>query len=353
MTYLVWRQYRLQWAIALALLAAIAAVELIDGLHMASAWHSLQVACATSSQGPGQGFGGGAGHGGGCLGQSIASVVGNDFRVLSTLVPAVLGILWGAPLIAHEMETGTTSFAWTQGTTRTRWLVAKVGYLMLAAVIWAGAVSALITWWSGPQNAQNADQFQSNYFNTQGLLPIGYAVVAMALGIAAGVLLRRTVPAIAVTLAGFIAIRAWFAEQIQFHLLPAVTTYTSLTSAWFPGGISIIQGSTVVNAAGQDAGGNPITGMVSVPSGNAISTPDIPAACHQYASSVVPSGNPGMGNASPSLVSCLSKAGFRNYFSYQPGSRYWEFQGLETGIYVLMAAILLAIAFSVIRHRDA
>ncbi|HUN34473.1 MAG TPA: hypothetical protein VMU95_20910 [Trebonia sp.] len=342
MTYLVWRQYRLQWAIALALLAAIAVVEVIDGLHMASAWHSLQVACGTTAPTAGQG--------GGCLSQSIVSVVGNDFRILSVLVPAVLGILWGAPLIAHEMETGTTSFAWTQGTTRTRWLVAKVGYLMLAAVIWAGAASALVTWWSGPENAQRGDQFQSNYFNTQGIVPVGYAVVAMALGITAGVLIRRTVPAIAVTLAGYVALRAWFAEQIQFHLLPAVTTYTSLASTWSPGGISIGQGATVINAAGQNVGGSQFSTALYMPNGNPVATSYVPAACHQFLPSPIP---PGGGNASPSLVSCLSKAGFRNVFSYQPGSRYWEFQGLETGIYVLMAAILLAVAFYAIRRRDA
>jgi hypothetical protein len=342
MTYLVWREYRLQWAIALALLAAITAVMLIDGLHEAAQWHSLQASCA--------GIAPTLGHPGGCLGQSIVSVVGNDFRILSVLVPGILGILWGAPLIAHELETGTATFAWTQGITRTRWLLAKVGYLMLSAAAWAGAVTGLITWWSGPENAQRADAFQSNYFNTQGIIPIGFAMVAMALGITAGVLFRRTLPAIAVTLAGFIGLRLWLTDQIQYHLLPAVTTYTSLASTWSPGGISIVQGNAIVNAAGQYVGGNQLSTLLTDPSGSAVATSSIPAACHQYVPSVIPGG---FGSASSALVSCLSKAGFRNYFSYQPGSRYWAFQGLETGIYVLIAAVLLAVAFYVLRHRDA
>ena len=196
MTFLVWRQYRLQWAIALALLAAFAAVGLIDGFHLAAQWHSLQIACAGST---------GRNSGPPCLAQgTVTSVIGNDFRVLSVMVPAILGILWGAPLIAHEMENGTTTFGWTQGITRTRWLVAKMGILLLSAAVWAAAVSALITWWSGPENAQRANAFQPNYFDTQGIVPIGYAVFAMALGITAGVLFRRTFPAIAVTLGGFI-----------------------------------------------------------------------------------------------------------------------------------------------------
>ena len=62
---------------------------------------------------------------------------------------------------------------------------------------------------------------------------------------------------------------------------------------------------------------------------------------------------PGAGgspNADP-LLSCLSKLGFRELTTYQPGSRYWAFQGIETGIYVLSPPPL-AVAF-VVRHRDA
>ncbi len=40
MTWLTWRQYRLQGAIALTLLAAFAAAMLICGFQMAAAWHS-------------------------------------------------------------------------------------------------------------------------------------------------------------------------------------------------------------------------------------------------------------------------------------------------------------------------
>jgi hypothetical protein len=338
MTFLVWRQYRLQWAIALALLAAFAAVELIDGFHMASQWHTLLTTCpaATAAQaGPP------------CLGGKIVSVIGNDFRILSVMVPAILGIFWGAPLIAHEMEAGTTTFAWTQGITRTRWLVAKVGILLLSAAVWAGAVSALVTWWSGPQNAQTANAFQPNYFDTQGTVPIGYAVFAMALGITAGVLFRRTLPAIAVTLGGFIGVRLWFDASIRPHLMTPVTTITSLTSTWSPSGSSWQLGSATLNAAGQNvsSGGSAST-MVDGPV--AFST-SVPAACQKVVNAPSVGGPP---NADP-LLSCLNKLGFRQLTTYQPASRYWDFQGIETGIYVAVAVVLLAVTFYVVRHRDA
>ena len=338
MSYLVWRQYRLQWAIALAVLAAFAAVELIDGLHMASQWHSLLTTCTgttTAEGGPG-----------GCLGRSIVGVAGNDLRSLSVMVPGVLGMLWGAPLIAHELETGTASFGWTQGITRTHWLVSKVGIALLTAAVWAGAVSALVTWWSGPENAQQADAFQPNYFDTQGIVPIGYAVFAMALGITAGVLLRRTLPAIAVVLGGFIGFRLWFDDSVRPHLMTPVTTITSLTSTWSPSGAFWSLGTTTLNAAGQNVSPS---GSSTVFGDGSYTSTSVPAACQKVVNAPGVGGPP---NSDP-LLSCLSKLGYHSSLSYQPASRYWAFQGIETGIYVLVGAALLAVAWYVVRHRDA
>jgi hypothetical protein len=39
--------------------------------------------------------------------------------------------------------------------------------------------------------------------------------------------------------------------------------------------------------------------------------------------------------------------------TYQPASRYWAFQGIETGIFLLLAAALIAVAFAVVSRRDA
>ena len=173
MTWLVWRQYRAQAAIASALLAALAALVLADGFHIASRWHSVLVGCAGS---------------GGCLQQAPTLVNGvmSDLPYFTLIVPVVLGMLWGAPLVASELEARTTDFAWTQSVTRTRWLAIKAGWLLLAAVAWGGAVSALFTWWSGPINAESGTAFTPGQFDTQGIVPIGYAVFAMSLGIAVG-----------------------------------------------------------------------------------------------------------------------------------------------------------------------
>jgi hypothetical protein len=323
-TWVVWRQYRAQGAIALLLLAAFAAVELTSGIRMASAWHALLRVCPVGQGDPSAGPA--------CLGYVETGPVGNDLRVLSVMVPAVAGMLLGAPLVAHETETGTASFAWTQGITRSRWLLVKAGWLLLSAAVCAGVVAALVTFWSGPVNAMRGDQFGGSFFDTQGLVPVGYAVFATALGIAAGALLRRTLPAIAVTLGVFIGFRVVFDTWARQHLMPAVTHLGSLTAPWSPPGIAWILGSDIVDTSGRVFNGTFFDNGYTITD-----------ACGRVAAS----GGPQAG------LSCMQAAGYRMSLTYQPAWRYWPFQGIETGIYLLLAAALVALAWAVVRRRDA
>jgi hypothetical protein len=304
MTFLTWRLYRAQWAIAAALLAAFVAVELATGLSVLSHWHSIMAMCHPNTiEGPDSPCG------------NLISAAGNDLRVLSVLVPAIIGILWGAPLVAQEVEAGTRTFAWTQGVTRTRWLLVKSGWLLLASVLVSGVVAALVTWSCGPVNAGRADTFSSaNYFDVQGIVPVGYAVFATALGITAGAALRRLIPAIAVTLGAFIGVRLLVDDVIRQHLMPAVTTVVSATSTWEPPGLGWVL---------RDIGA-----VRSIPCGQR------PAGVH--------------GNGSGHCLETIGQA-----ITYQPGYRYWPFQAIETGLFVVLAAGLLALAFWLINRRDA
>ena len=141
----------------------------------------------------------------------------------SLAVPAILGMFLGAPAVAREAETGTAHFAWTQAVTRRRWLAVKAGWLLLAALAWGGAVGALVTWWSGPQNAVAASQFNPGSFDIQGIMPAAYSLFAMALGIAAGTLIRRVLPALGVTLGVFFAVRLIIMDWVRQHYMTPVT----------------------------------------------------------------------------------------------------------------------------------
>jgi ABC-2 family transporter protein len=325
MTWLVWRQYRAQGAIAVALLAAFAAVILADGFQIASHWHSILVTCSGNSA---------------CLQQqALVNGVVSDLPYLSLIVPAVLGMLCGAPLVAHELEAGTSDFAWSQSVTRTRWLTVKAGWLLLAAAACGGAIAALTTWWSGPINALAASAFTPGQFDTQGIVPIGYAVFAMALGIAAGTVARRTLPAIAVTLGGFIALRLVISDFVRPHYMAAVTTYYHVTGSFTPPGQAWVLAQGAVSKTG-----------VVVPQGWGTLGNALPASCQKLLAAA-PQTKSGSGTSG--VFSCMQAHGWRGFATYQPASRYWPFQGIETGIYLLLAAALLAVTFVIVRRRDA
>src|SRR5581483_9122884 len=98
-------------------------------------------------------------------------------------------------------------FAWTQSVTQRHWLVVKLGLVGLAGMAIGGLVTWMYNWWASPLDAATKDIFTPVNFGYHGVAPIGYAAFAFALGATAGVLLRRTVPAMGATLAGFVAAR--------------------------------------------------------------------------------------------------------------------------------------------------
>jgi hypothetical protein len=338
MTWLTWRQYRVQAAVAALVLAVFATVLLVTGFQLAAQWHTLLASC-TASRTCGNLHEGGT---------PLSSPLGWDFAVLSLMAPALFGVLVGAPLVAHEFEARTSDFAWAQSITRTRWLAVKVGWVLLAAAVWGGAIAVLVTWWSGPRNAAFGNAFQSNYFDQQGLVPVAYSVFATALGIAAGAVLRRTLPAIAIVIGGFIGMRLWISQDLRMHFMTPVTTFYGVAANFNPPAGSINVGGGLLTKAGQ---------VVTGPLGNVmidgVPSTSLPAACQQLIPASA-SGPAGPANATLNAVyGCLQNAGYRQFISYQPISRYWAFQGIETGIYLAVAAALIAITFYAVRRRDA
>jgi hypothetical protein len=205
----------------------------------------------------------------------------------------------------------------------------------------AFAIRALATWWSGPDNALQANAFQPGQFDIQGIVPIGYAVFAMALGIAVGTVARRTLPAIAVALGGFFALRLVIDDFVRPHYMAAVTTYYSVTGSFTPSGSAWLFSQGAVSKTGQ-----------VVPAGWGDLFPALPVSCQE----LIPGSRGPVAKVwlfDVRRVSCMQAHGWRGFATYQPASRYWPFQGIETGIYVLLAAALIAVTFVVVRRRDA
>ena len=150
------------------------------------------------------------------------------------VLPALIGIFWGAPLIARELEAGTHRLVWNQSVTRTRWLAVKLGLVGLAADDRrrAGQPRGGLVVQPDRQGRRRRDDFsriEPLLFGARGIVPIGYAAFAFALGVTVGMLVRRTLPAMAVTLAVFVAVQIAMPLLVRPHLMPPARATVEIT----------------------------------------------------------------------------------------------------------------------------
>ncbi|HXA60997.1 MAG TPA: ABC transporter permease [Streptosporangiaceae bacterium] len=339
MIWLTWRQFRTQAATVFAALAALAVVLAVTGPSLAHDYAAGIAACTTH---------------GGC------SAFTNDFFnshqslyfglvAVVMFVPAIIGLFWGAPLITRELEAGTHRLVWNQSVTRTRWLAFKLGFIGLAAMAAAGLASLAVTWWSSPIDTAAADRFprlSPLLFDARGIAPLGYAAFAFTLGVTVGILIRRALPAMAITLTVFAVVQIAMPLAIRPHLIPPVRLTTTITATNVNGflispgrpvhvtvGVSepgawIISNQTI-NAAGHVVSGVP----VSLSTG-----PCVPAA-------------PPRPPFSQACFTKISQLGYQQQVAYQPAGRFWAFQWYETAIFLVLALALAGSCFWWTRRR--
>jgi ABC-type transport system involved in multi-copper enzyme maturation permease subunit len=132
-----WLRFRTQALVAFGVLAVLAVVLVVTGIRLAHAYDAIVAACkphgdcaSALSLFPSNGY----------------LTASNGMHPLVIAIPCVLGMFWGAPLAAREFETGTFRLAWTQGSTRTRWLAVKLAFVGAASVAVAGLLSLMVTW---------------------------------------------------------------------------------------------------------------------------------------------------------------------------------------------------------------
>jgi hypothetical protein len=290
-----------------------------------------------------------------------------SFAVL--FVPGIVGVFWGAPLVARELEAGTHRLAWSQSVSRTRWLAVKLAVTGATAAVVVGVASLALTWWGGTlDRAINAGQTMNGplgvariepaLFDTRGIAPIGYTLFALMLGVAVGLVVRRVVPAMAITLVVFVAVQLAMPTFVRAHF-----GATSVTSA-------ITQRTmTGLMVGGVSPDGEP-TGPVSelrvdldkpgawmianetVDSrGHALK--DLPiwfSKCAPEAVFSLPN-TPVTREDSAACFARVAREGYTQRITFQPASRYWTLQAIETAIFLALAALLTAGSFWWLRNR--
>ncbi len=244
--------------------------------------------------------------------------------VLFTFVPLVLGMFWGAPAIAREIEDDTISLVWTQGISRRRWAWTQLAFVAVVVAATMGVLAWIATWWYAPLNAATGDRFQWLIYDQYGLVPVGYAVFATLLAAFLGASTGRTVRAMALTAVGFIVVR--FAVGVFWRprfmaglerTYPVVTRRVPnrLLGDWLYGG------------------GGPGVGVVMGANGERLAG--------------------GQRVCDPADAACFADVG-RDAFNlelFHPASRFWPFQSIETAIFLGLALVFSAATVWWVRKR--
>jgi hypothetical protein len=148
--------------------------------------------------------------------------------VLLLILPMLVGMFWGAPLVAREIEHGTHRLVWTQGTSRLRWAATKFGLVSIGVLAMTAVFAAMLTWWITPVMQTSGQRFDYIFFDIHGIVVFGYATFALALGIFAGAVTGRLLPAMATTVVGFLAVRLVVMLVARNHYLPTETRRISV-----------------------------------------------------------------------------------------------------------------------------
>jgi ABC-type transport system involved in multi-copper enzyme maturation permease subunit len=342
MIWLTWRQFRAQAITAAVILAAAAIYLLVTGLGM---HHTYTVDLASCT--PQNDCGDVLDHF-----QHSYNAAFNLTRLLVIAAPALIGMFWGAPLIGRELETGTNQLAWNQSVTRTRWLAVKLAGVGAASIATAGLLSYLLTWWAGPLNQITGNRFAEPTFATGDIVPLAYTAFAFGLGTTAGLLLRRGIPAMAVTFAVFIGLQILVPTAIRPNLLPSttITFPVNRTTADQAGGIYTSGGGAAIYFAHLPVSQG--AWVLSAPPMEDASGQVVAAHSHLNCFPTTPGAGKSGGPSADVIAACLASYHLHESVTYQPASHYWPLQWYESGIFLALAGALCGICFWQIRRRQ-
>jgi hypothetical protein len=325
MSWLIWRQHRIELVFVVATVCLCSAFLALEHASLVTTYSDLGLGKCNNAASP--------------VCSSNLQAFANQFGWLyegvywMLLLPAMLGIFIGAPLIAREIESGSYRFVWTQSVTRARWFFSKVIALIAGAILATAALSAVISWalWplirvEGILLLPTLNLLTTPLFDLTGTVALAATALALALGILAGALTRQTVLAMVLTVIVFTAVRIPVASFIRPNFAPPVVTTAAVN---LNSDVPVVPNGAWLIKLGFIDGAGQTFDLIGVAS----------ARCQPYASDPT------------ALQQCFQDIGLRSYAEYQPADRYWLFQDYEAAIYVVLAAVALLVAWSAVRWR--
>ncbi|WP_433473907.1 ABC transporter permease subunit [Spirillospora sp. CA-142024] len=338
MIWLNWRQFRLQALVAAIALALIAVYLLYLGGDIRDGYDAYRSRC---------------GDPGDCAQarSQFQSAYQNTLLFLAAglgLIPVVIGVFWGAPLVARELETGTHRLVWNQSVARHRWLLGRMAFVGLVAMVLTGLASLLLTWAASPYDEVTGDRFGTVEFGARDIAPIGHAVLAFTLGTVIGLLVRRTLPAMAVTGVVFLVLQFAVPNLVRPHLMPSEKATLPMTAETInrARNLGSITGAPAIG--GLEVPGSPDAWISDVSpmrtaDGRTLGETTFNACLN------TPPKTGARGTFGDAAV-CLSKLDLHVDVQYQPSDRYWAFQSGETALYVALSGVLIAFGLRRVRR---
>ncbi|GGN30020.1 hypothetical protein GCM10011609_87530 [Lentzea pudingi] len=256
-----------------------------------------------------------------------------DLAKIMGATPMIFGLLiavfWAAPLVSREYEQRTTTMVWSQDITSSRWLASKIVLLGSIAAGLAAALGASAGFMMrGINDARDRPAFlafsEVGLFETAPHLQAAYAAFGFALGLAMSAITRRTVVAMAVTLAVYVGVRILvIAGWRPFYEDPV--RQTTPIHGQLTNGDTIDQNPLYVAGGFLNSAGEPAELPIECLSKNSLSDDEI--------------------------NNCFADAGITHRFNdYQPADRLDSFQLVETAIFIVFTAILIGLAWMWIRR---
>lgn len=280
-------------------------------------------------------------------------------KAIVVALPFVLALFLGVPLIAREYSEGTNLLAWTQDVSRRRWLGVRLGWVLGATIVLTGVFAALSTWWWQTGNALYLDRFQPLNFGIQGIVPVTFAIFAVAVGIAFGAWFRRLLPAMALTLGLLVAVQTLVPSLLRSHYVQPVSYTAAINMEGGPPDRAPIP---------PNAGAAWVTNSyLASPKDGILDWNNPPAVCSftreqietqrkeaEQSNQRAPKGGFYSKEGGPLVgIACLVERGYIWHVEYHPAYRYWNFQRIEAGVYLALSLIPLATTYLLVSKRDA
>ncbi|MEU1456205.1 ABC transporter [Streptomyces avermitilis] len=221
LTWLVWRQHRAAFWTGLAITAASIACFAYQRANMMDYLTTIGWP-HPKSPGWSTGF------------EIYDSRLSNTSSALGLLMPVLVGVFLGAPLIASDLEHGTGKLVTSQAMSRGRWLAMKLGMAVLVVTVCTAALSTAFGWWLGPVRKENKALYWLAGSAT-GPLPVALTLLTMVGGVAIGMVLRRTLLSMVVTFGFAVTVQLiWASYWLHLGKVVTVTTHDGVGEGTFP-----------------------------------------------------------------------------------------------------------------------